>query len=183
MKILSRMAAMGVLALVGMGMTGGQATATSSGLLPTAHLNGIECLVSGSGVIPKHSGTTPPTLSVHPSGVEIVWLPGLYGMACKVVLTRGNAHIASALASAIDNAPVVKPGPPFSCNIQDNLTSARLYFTYAHRSAQRIDDYLSQCGSITESGDGSSRSSTNQFLRDMTTLAPAAWQRYVAAIP
>jgi hypothetical protein len=184
MKCLGRTTALGVLALASTGMTGGQAAATSPGLIPAAHLNGAQCLVSGTGVIPSHSGTTPPTLSAHPSGVEIVWLPGLYSKTCKAVLTRGNAHIASALASAIDEAPVVKPGPPFSCNIQDDRTSARLYFTYAHRSTKRIDDHLSECGSITDSGDGgASRSPTDQFLRNMTTLAPAAWRRYVGAVP
>jgi hypothetical protein len=184
MKILGRTAAMGVLALAGMGMTGGQAGATSSGLVPAAHLNGAECLVSGIGAIPSHSGTAPPTLSAHPSGVEIIWLPGEFSKTCKAVLTRGNAHIASALASDIDEAPVVKPGGPTYCNVLDDRTSARLYFTYINLSTQRIDDYLSECGSITGSGGGGvSRSPANQFLRDMTTLAPAAWRVDVAPYP
>jgi hypothetical protein len=156
----------------------------SSNLIPATHLSGAECVVSGTSAIPSHPGTTPPTVSSHPSGVEIVWLPGLYGMACQAVLTRGNAHIASDLGSDIDHAPVVVARGPISCNVQDDRTSVRLYFTYARRSTQRIDDYLSECGSITDSGGGgTSRSPTNQFLRDMTTLAPAAWRVYVAPYP
>jgi hypothetical protein len=184
MKNLGRTAAVSALALVSMGMIGGQAGAASSGLIPATYLNGAECVVSGTNAIPSHPSTTPPTLSAHPSGVDIVWLPGLQSKTCKAVLTRGNAHFASALASAIDDAPMVKPGPPFSCNVNDDLTSARLYFTYVRRSTQRIDDHLSECGSITGSGDrGVSRSPTDQFLRDMTTLAPAAWWAYVAPYP
>ena len=96
MKILGRTAAMGVLALAGMGMTGGQeAGATSSGLVPAAHLNGAECLVSGTGAIPSHLGTAPPTLSAHPSGVEIVWLPGEFSKTCKAVLSPEARSLAT----------------------------------------------------------------------------------------
>jgi hypothetical protein len=94
MKNLIRRAAIGVLALVGTGMSGGLAGAATSGLIPSTQIDGGQCFVSGTSATPSHSSKTPPTLPAHPSEVKIVWLPGLYSKTCEAVLTRGNAHIA-----------------------------------------------------------------------------------------
>jgi hypothetical protein len=111
--------------------------------------------------------------------VTIVWIPGLNSKACKAVLTRGNAHIASVLASGLDQAMMVQrgvqSGPIISCPNNDG-TTARLYFTYAHRPTQRIDFDLSGCSWITGPG---RRLFTTQFRTDMKLLAPKEWRRYV----
>jgi hypothetical protein len=53
-------------------------------------------------------GTTSPSVLPHPSAVAVVWIPGLNSnAACKAVLTRGYAHIASTLARDIDGARVL----------------------------------------------------------------------------
>jgi hypothetical protein len=109
--------------------------------------------------------------------VAVVWIPGLNSRACKAQLTRGNAHIASALARDIDAAPVVSNASTYNCP-NDDGTSARLYFSYRHGATQRFDADLSGCAWIAAPRDAS-RSSTAQFRRDMTKLAPNVWRRYV----
>jgi hypothetical protein len=110
--------------------------------------------------------------------VAVVWLPGLNSRACKAVLTRGNAHIASALASDIDEGWVVPNADTYMCP-DDDGTSARLYFTYAQGATWRIDADLSGCSWITAPGDGT-RASTPKFREDISTLAPLPWRAYLA---
>ena len=154
----------------------------SSSLIPATHLSGAVCVVSGTNANPSNPGMTPFPLSPHPSGVVVVWLPGLNSKACKAVLTRGNAHIASVLASGLDQAMMVQrgvhSGPILSCP-NDNGTTARLYFTYAHRPTQRIDLDLSGCGSISLLKVDSQRPSSGGH----EALAPKAWRAYVAPHP
>jgi hypothetical protein len=64
------------------------------------------------------SGTPSPSVLAHPSAVAVVWLPGLNSRACRAVLTRGNAHIASTLASEIDGARVVPNADTYMCPLR-----------------------------------------------------------------
>jgi hypothetical protein len=159
------------------------AVAASSSLIPAAHLRGAVCVVSETSAIPSHLSTPPPTLSPDPSGVTVVWIPGLNSKTCKAVLTRGNAHVASVIASGLDHAMIVQrgvqSGPIMSCPNNDG-TTARLYFTYVHRPTQRIDFDLSGCTWITGPG---RRFFTAQFRADMSMLAPNEWRAYVAPNP
>ena len=157
------------------------AGAASSSLIPATHLHGAVCVVSGASPSTSHPGATPPSVPAHPTSVSIVWLPGLNSTACKAVLTRGNAHIASALASEIDGARVVQNASTYQCRYDDS-TSAHLYFMYPHGSADRIDAALGGCSWITAPGDAS-RGSTSQYRQDMSALAPKAWHSYVAPNP
>jgi hypothetical protein len=151
---------------------------TPSSLVPATHPRGVVCVVSGNTSISSPPGTTPPPVLAHPSAVAVVWLPGFNSRACKAVLTRGNAHLASALASDIDGAPVVPNANTYTCP-DDDGTGARLYFMYAHGATQRIDADLGDCSWITDPGDGT-RASTPQFREDMSTLAPLPWRARLA---
>jgi hypothetical protein len=111
---------------------------TPSSLVPATHVRGAVCVVSGHASLSSPPGTTAPPVLAHPSAVAVVWLPGLNSRACKAVLTRGNAHIAAALASDIDGARVVPNAETYMCP-DDDGTGARLYFMYAHGATQRID--------------------------------------------
>jgi hypothetical protein len=168
---------------IGAVVAGAGAGVVSSSLVPATHLRGAVCVVSGNSfIVPSPpSVTTPPTVSPHPSGADVVWLPGLNSKTCKAVLTRGSSHIASDLARDIDHAPVDLNSGGIFCPSDDG-TSARLYFRYAHDTTQRINAELSGCSWITAPGDAS-RSSTAQFRKDMTTLAPSAWRSYIAPQP
>jgi hypothetical protein len=182
MRIIGRTAAAtGVVAMVGMGMACGRAAAAPSSLIPATHLSGPVCVVSDYSPISDSSSKTPPTVSAHPVGVTVIWLPGLNSKTCKAAMTRGNAHIASALASDIDHASVVPNSTTIVCPADDG-TSARLYFTYSRGAMQRIDADLSGCAWITAPGDASRRSNA-QFRKNMATLAPSAWRGYVAPDP
>jgi hypothetical protein len=151
---------------------------TPSSLVPATHLRGAECVVSGDTSISSPPGTTSPSVLAHPSAVAAVWIPGLNSRACKAVLTRGNAHIASTLASDIDGARVVPNADTYMCPDDDDR-GARLYFMYAHGATRRIDADLSGCSWITDPGDGT-RASTPKFREDMSTLAPLPWRAYLA---
>ena len=151
---------------------------TPSSLVPATHLRGAVCVVSGDNSSSSSPGTTSPSVLAHPSAVAVVWLPGLNSRACKAVLTRGNAHIASTLASDIDEARVVPNADTYMCP-DDDGTGARLYFMYAQGATQRIDADLSGCPWITAPGDGT-RASTPKFREDMSILAPPPWRAYLA---
>ncbi len=152
-----------------------------SSLVPATHLSGAVCVVSGNSATSAHTGTTPFSVPAHPDGVDVVWLPGLDDKSCKAVLTRGTVHVASALASDINGAPVVPAGRLVNCPMDDG-TSARLYFTYRHGATERVDADLSGCSYMTVPGHAG-RSSSAPFRRDLTTLAPSAWRAYVSANP
>jgi hypothetical protein len=149
-----------------------------SSLVPATHLRGAVCVVSGHTSISSPPGTTSPSVLAHPAAVAVVWLPGLNSRACTAVLTRGNAHMASTLASDIEGARVVPNADTYTCP-DDDGTGARLYFTYAHGATQRIDADLSGCSWITAPGHGT-RASTPKFRQDMSTLAPLPWRAYLA---
>ena len=151
---------------------------TPSSLVPATHLRGAVCIVSGNNSLSSPPGTTSPSVLAHPSAVAVVWLPGLNSRACKAVLTRGNAHIAATLASDIDGARVVQNADTYMCPDNDG-TSARLYFMFAHGATQRIDADLSGCSWIKAPGDGT-RASTPVFREDMSMLAPRSWRSYLA---
>ena len=166
------------LTVIGANAVTAHAGVTPSSLVPATHLRGAVCVVSGDNSSSSPPGTTSPSVLVHPSAVAVVWLPGLNSGACKAVLTRGNAHIASILASDIDEARVVPNADTYMCP-DDDGTGARLYFTYAQGATRRIDADLSGCSWITDRGDGT-RASTPKFREDMSTLAPLAWRAYLA---
>ena len=68
----------------------------------------------------------------------MVWTPGLNDKSCKPVLVKGSARIAAALALDVDSAPFRPNAAQVVCPNDDN-TSARLYFTYDRRPAERIN--------------------------------------------
>jgi hypothetical protein len=152
-----------------------------SSLVPATHLRGAVCVVSENISISSPPGAMSPSVLAHPSAVAVVWLPGLNSKSCNAVLTRGNGHSASALASDIDGARVVPSADTYTCP-DDDGTGARFYFMYAHGATQRIDADLSGCSWITAPGDGT-RASTPKFREDMSTLAPLAWRGYLAPNP
>jgi hypothetical protein len=120
------------------------------------------------------SGPSLPTVPQHPSGVSIVWLPGLNNRSDKAVVTYGSSRIASALADDVNTAPLVADGVVATMCPNDDGTSARLYFKYHHRATRLVYADLSGCSSITASSNVS-LSSTAKFRRDLSTLAPRAW--------
>jgi hypothetical protein len=167
-----------LLTTIGAPVVTAYAGVTASGLVPATHLRGAMCVVSGNTSISSPPGTTPPSVLAHPSAVAVVWLPGLNSKACKAVLTRGNAHLASALGGDIDGARVLPNADTYMCP-DDDGTGARLYFVYAHGATQRIDAELGGCSWITAPGDGT-RASTPKFREDMSTLAPLPWRSHLA---
>jgi hypothetical protein len=151
---------------------------TPSSLVPTTHLRGAVCVVSGNNSTSSPAGTTSQSVLAQPSAVAVVWLPGLNSRAGKAVLTRGNARIASTLASDIDGARVLQNADTYMCP-DDDATSTRLYFMFAHGITQRIDAHLSGCSRVTGPGEGT-RASTPVFREDMSTLAPRSWRSHLA---
>jgi hypothetical protein len=136
----------------------------SSSLLPATHLRGGICEVEGNDQSPF--GNTPPSASTHPTGAEVVWIPVLNDKACKPVLVRGTARIASALARDIDHAPMIPPHAVYCCPM-DGGSGVRMYSTYRHhRAAQRIDASLTGCAWISGPGNGP-RSETTEFRRGL----------------
>jgi hypothetical protein len=161
------------------------ATVATTTVIPAIHLRHGVCSVDGgsSAVGPSIGvGAAPPTVSSHPSGVTVIWLPGLNDKTCRAVLVKGGARRAGALARAIDAARFTPHAATIMCPMDDG-TVARLYFSFSHRRpTQRIDADLSGCSWITAPGRGA-RASSSQFRSAMTALAPPAWRPYVAASP
>jgi hypothetical protein len=167
-----------VLAAVMVG--GGVGPASAASLIPPTHVRNGVCGVTGT--TPSTVGTAAPSVSSRPTGVSVVWLPGLNDKSCKAVLVKGRSGIATALARDIDIARIIPHAGTYSCPVDDG-TAARLYFTYGrHRAVQRVDADLSGCAWITAPGRGA-RASSSRFRRDMTTLAPSAWRPYISPTP
>jgi hypothetical protein len=153
-----------------------EAGVTSSKFTPSTHMRAGVCEVSGGTMTAP--GFVPPSASPHPSAVDVVWLPGLNDRTCRAVLVKGGGRIASLLAQDIDSARFVPNDAGYSCPIEDGA-SARMYFSYGHRRVpQRIDALFGGCGWITAPDKGT-RESTSKFQKDLVTLAPVNWRRYL----
>ena len=163
---------------VGLDAAGGVAATTL--VPPTQRLGGV-CTVSGPSPTGATSSEAPPTVPKNPTGIDIVWLPGLNTKPCKTVATRAGAHRAAALARDIDQARVSSSTVSYHCPVDDD-TSAHLVFTYAHQGSQAVIAQLSGCSWIVVPR-YAMRFSTPEFRRDLTTMAPSPWRPYISSNP
>ena len=147
---------------------------------PSTHLKKGVCLVSGvPSVVP---GTGPLVIAPYPTGVKILWLPGLNSTACVIATTHAGASTAEALGRAITHAPAVSHGAELSCP-EDDDSRASISFTYApHRSAPQVVVQLSGCRLIGQSG-REQRSMTSGINNRLAALAPCGWRTDVADSP
>ena len=154
--------------------------ATQAPHAPSAHLQNGECLVSGAPSI--IAGSQPLIVAPHPTGVKILWLPGLNSTACAIATTHGGISTAAALARAISHAPAVSNGPERFCPEDDNARVS-ISFTYArHRSAPPLFVSLDGCRLISQA-DREQRSTTPAVSDKLAALAPCGWRSYFAVSP
>jgi hypothetical protein len=153
------------------------AQAAAQAAAPTTHLKNGVCLVSGApAVVP---GTAALVVTPHPTGLKILWLPGLNSTACAIAMTRAGETTAAALARAITHAPAVSSGVAISCP-NDDGSRAMMSFTYArHRAATRLVVDLDGCGFISQSGK-EQRRTTTAVRAKLAALAPCGWRTYFA---
>ena len=151
-------------------------TYTKSGPTGSPYIKHGACVVSGG--VPDRASGPPARVRLKPSGVDIVWLPGLNDYPCRAYSVAEGAVIASELAQNIDAAKVVtNDGRGFLCPNGDNR-AVRLYFTYSHnRILNRVDAFLNGCRFITAPGKGNTEWTT-QMSVILAPLAPYAWARY-----
>ncbi len=133
---------------------------------PTQRQGGV-CTVLDSPPGATSPRNTPLTLPKHPSGGDIVWLPGLNSTTCNAVLTRADAKVAAALARDIDQAPVLSSTVSYSCPADDE-TRARIVFTFAHRASQTVSAQLSGCSWIVAVG---------HAMRSSTPSSAGTWRQ------
>jgi hypothetical protein len=165
-----------LLPLVGSQLAGAQATATApAALSPSAHLEKGVCLVSGAPSVV--AGTAALVVAPHPTGVKILWLPGLDSTACAIATTHAGASTAAALGRAITHAPAVSNAAAHFCP-EDDGTRVVISFTYPHnQSGTRLVVDLGGCRFIGQSG-REQRSTTPFVSEKLAALAPCGWRTY-----
>ncbi len=108
-----------------------------------------------------------------PSGVAIVWVPGLDQRPCRAELVRAGPPIARGLVAAIDTAPAIPPGTT-ACPAADD-TEADLYFLYPGRPAEQSQVGLSGCESVGAPGRAPGQLS-DDLVAALLPLAPGPWR-------
>jgi hypothetical protein len=147
---------------------------------------------SGTACGSKYHMTPPETdlglvgVSPSPAAVTAEWIPGLDSRSCRAILTQGGQVIASALATAIDNDPMVTPGTYMCPN--DTGTSVTLYFNYGNvRQGEIVDVDLEGCPWIGDPERGGRwwlirPKAESSFGANLARLAPTGWRSYVEEI-
>lgn len=108
-----------------------------------------------------------------PSGVVIVWVPGLNQRPCRAQLIHDGARIARGLVAAIDTAPVIPPGSS-ACPAADGA-GADLYFTYPGRAGEQAQVELSGCEGVGAPG-RAPRQLSDDLVAALLPLAPGPWR-------
>lgn len=155
-------------------------TTTTLPPLPATQRNsqGICTVKGGTEASSIAPGSPPLTVSASTDGVVALWLPGLDWSQCQAAHGYGGPAAARALASAIDLAPVVKPGAVYHCPMDDG-TAARLSFEGPHGGVTVVVDVeLSGCRFVTAKG-RAARMWTKRLRTALLLLAPTAWQVYL----
>ncbi len=133
------------------------------------------CTVRGadSGVDPAVHGLV--SVDPFPTGVVLVWLPGLNGRPCRAVLAHAGTRVARQLAVGVDAAPAVRPG--LSAGAADDATAVGLYFTYAGRTV--AEEVLIGLGGeeLVDAPGRSPRELTDALAAVLRPLAPLAWRQ------
>jgi len=154
---------------------GAGATASRFPTAPKTHRDSSgACLVSG-GTQGYPLGNRPLLVGAHPTGVAVVWLPGLNATTCKATVTVGTSKVADDLALDIDQAPLANPG--VVCP-NDDGSAAVLYVTFKIAPTEMIHISLDGCGWITMRGTAG-RMKTAQLASNLLPLAPPMWRTYL----
>jgi hypothetical protein len=172
------LASAALLMLVVIAQPAAAALAPAQAAAPTSHLKNGVCLVSGApSVVP---GTAALVVAPRPTGLKILWLPGLNSTTCAIATTHAGPSTAATLARAITHAPAVPTGAVINCP-NDDGTRALISFTYAQRrSAPHLVVALGGCQFISQSGK-EQRTTTSAVRDKLADLAPCGWRTYFAA--
>jgi hypothetical protein len=147
-----------------------------SSTVPSSHVQNGVCEVAGD--TPDPTGRQPLVVAPRPTGVTVIWLPGLDSKSCTAATSHGGAGTAVRLARAIDHARTISAHAVFNCP-NDDGTAAWLTFSYAgHKSSARIDLSLSGCRFMNAPGT-LRRSMSVGVSTALSSLAPCPWATYV----
>ena len=143
---------------------------------PVTHVASDGACLSNQGPTSNVKADGHVTVDSSPTGVSVVWLPGLNARPCLAALTHGAAEMAVALANDIQHAPYLSSRATSCPN--DDGSGVRLYFSYAGGHAtEQADVNLAGCRAITAPG-RSSRSATQRLLNELALVAPSEWRQY-----
>jgi hypothetical protein len=133
--------------------------------------------------LPPGSGAV--TVTPDPTSLTAIWIPGLDPNDCRKAITRGGRALSAALASALNDEPVV-PAGIYHCPMDDG-SSVLLYFGYGGDHATEIVTVaLSGCRFISDP-DRKSRwwikpeSPRPSFAQLLETIAPSPWHASILA--
>jgi hypothetical protein len=158
--------------LLGTG-TGGPVHVTPPAAAPATMTRGACLVVGRSSPDTKSKGQV--AVGRHPTGVVIVWLPGMNQHPCRAAISRENADSARRLAEDIDEAPKF-PNGNFNCP-SDDAMGARMYFTHEGTADLAILGF-SGCRGISAPG-RSARSFSTRLARDLAPIAPHPWHDHL----
>jgi hypothetical protein len=133
------------------------------------------CTVTGTAPPVQASGHGLVWLRRHPTGVTVVWYPGLNSKRCHAQLTHRGRHAARKIVAGIDAAPRVKRGM-YSCPMDDG-TRLGLYVTYRGRT-EYVGLALTGCRTVS-APHRSARWQSNPANRVLGRQAPKPWRRYL----
>jgi hypothetical protein len=172
--------ALGVAYLI-VGLADGGAGAAQARKGPSIHIvssarlrNGV-CTLPG---LPQPSyGSTAPEVTTNPTGLDLVWTPGLNDKTCKTVQRRATAREASVLAEDIDNAPLIANAVEVNCPADDG-SRVVLYFAYPNGIAGPVTIQLDGCGWTFAAG-SEMRQTTATLRHDLMSFSPPPWRHYL----
>lgn len=136
------------------------------------------CVLQGAAPATATAGQSLVGVDRSPSGVIIVWVPGLNQRPCRAQLGRDGSRIARGLAAAVDTAPAVPPGSS-ACPAADGA-GADLYFLYPGRPGEQAQVSLSGCEDVGAPG-RAPRQLSDDLVAALRPLAPGPWRIRLAS--
>lgn len=113
-------------------------------------------------------------LRSHPTGVIIVWTPGLNATKCVARRTVGSEALAEKIAGAVQRAKAEPRG--LFCP-RDDGSGVQIYTRYADGRDEYARVELTGCSTISAPG-RASREDTSRLRQALGAAAPNGWKSY-----
>lgn len=142
---------------------------------------------NGSCVVPtRDDSASPPQdpstplvwVRSHPTGVVMIWLPGLNAKKCVARRTVSGAALAGRVAAAVRHAGAF-PNGALPCPYADG-TEVQVYLRYQDQRDEYAVVTLNGCRAVSAPS-RHARWSTTKLQRALRKAAPAAWRSYLAS--